>query len=477
MDRNFNLIWGFGISEKEIQKNKIDISKIVDKFHNVWIGEFFVWYNPDYWHEKFWFEFSPNGRFWENEQITSYETLKTAVSYIHNLKNKDNKTCEVYMAVNGWYYNDLTFPLLKKIIEEWEKAWVDGLIISSVEVLEYLAEIWYKWKIHISTIMALYNQDSIEFFLSYFQDKWLKLNRIIFSRELTLKEIRYLCEKFPDTNFEVFGHGDYCRYANGLCFAEHKYFNRDLCTMVLKHWLNIKKTIKHDFKKIILNETLSDIEKQKCLDNSISNIENIFTSQSVVNNNYNNDIMSQYIHILQDKYSNNDLQEISNKIYSLAKKELDLNFSKFLYDWLRDEKDLHNRFIDEFLLIFDLIKKYVSVEDRIQLKVNQIQKVKREAQLYFQNEIRTRWKFGMETYYKFLLYNRTSTPCYKFFDSIKNIKVVKIPLRWRDPSILMLGLDMIDDAIQNSSNYINYGILNGKYFHYDISELDYLDLE
>ncbi len=204
MNRNFNLIWGFGISEKEIQKKKIDINNIIDKFYNIWISEFFVWYNPDYWHEKFGFEFSPNGRFWENEQITSYETLEIVVKNIHNLKDKYNKTCEVYMAVNGWYYNDLTFPLLKKIIQEWEDVGVDWLIVSSVEVLEYLADIWYKWKIHISTIMALYNKDSIEFFLDYFKDKWLNLNRIILSRELTLKEIKNLCEKFPTINFEVF---------------------------------------------------------------------------------------------------------------------------------------------------------------------------------------------------------------------------------------------------------------------------------
>jgi hypothetical protein len=83
----------------------------------------------------------------------------------------------------------------------------------------------------------------------------------------------------------------------------------------------------------------------------------------------------------------------------------------------------------------------------------------------------------LETYYKFMLYNRTSAPCYRYFNSIENIKVVKIPLRWRDPSVLMLWLDMIDDAIKNPSNYVNYGILSWKYFHYDISDLNYIDLE
>jgi collagenase-like PrtC family protease len=42
----------------------------------------------------------------------------------------------------------------------------------------------YKGKINISTIMALYNKESIRFFLENY-----KVNKIILSREITLKEI------------------------------------------------------------------------------------------------------------------------------------------------------------------------------------------------------------------------------------------------------------------------------------------------
>jgi len=61
------------------------IKDIIDRYYQVGIREFFIWYNPPYWHQKLWFEFSPNGRFGENEQITSYDTFKKAVDYVHYL--------------------------------------------------------------------------------------------------------------------------------------------------------------------------------------------------------------------------------------------------------------------------------------------------------------------------------------------------------------------------------------------------------
>lgn len=236
-DRNFKLIGGFWIAEKELQKRKSGVQEILDKYYQMGIREFFMWYNPPYWNEVFGFEFSPNGRFWENEQITSLDTFRSAVEYAHSLKTEDWKNCEVYLTANFRYYTAVTFPYMKRIIDEAISVWVDGFIVWAPEILEYLAEIKFWWKVHISTIISLYNEDAIEFLIDYFQKKWLNLNRMIFPREVTVNEILSMTQKFPENNFEVFWHWDYCRYANGLCLAEHKYFARDLCWYVLKHWL------------------------------------------------------------------------------------------------------------------------------------------------------------------------------------------------------------------------------------------------
>jgi len=57
--------------------------------------------------------------------------------------------------------------------------------------------------------MALYNKQAIRFFLENY-----KINKVILSREITLREIENIVTTFPETKFEVFGEGDFCRYNN-----------------------------------------------------------------------------------------------------------------------------------------------------------------------------------------------------------------------------------------------------------------------
>jgi collagenase-like PrtC family protease len=47
--------------------------------------------------------------------------------------------------------------------------------------------------------MAVYNSEAIRFLLENY-----KVNKIILSREITLKEIENLVTEFSDTQFEVF---------------------------------------------------------------------------------------------------------------------------------------------------------------------------------------------------------------------------------------------------------------------------------
>jgi U32 family peptidase len=167
---------------------------------------------------------------------------------------------EIFVNLNAWYYTDETMPFIEKMVEEISSIGADGIICGNIGILEYLKEKKYTGKINISTILALYNTEAIEFFLENY-----KVNKIILSRELTLKEIESLLLAFPKVKFEVFGEGDFCRYNNGLCFAEHKYSSRDICTIVVND-LVIKKRFRPDFKKIVLDEKLSPIEKIESFD-------------------------------------------------------------------------------------------------------------------------------------------------------------------------------------------------------------------
>jgi collagenase-like PrtC family protease len=85
-------------------------------------------------------------------------------------------------------------------------------------MLEFLKSINFTKKINISTILAVYNKEAIRFMLENYS-----VNKVILSREVTISEIEQIVKEFPQVLFEVFGEGDFCRYNNGLCFAEHKY--------------------------------------------------------------------------------------------------------------------------------------------------------------------------------------------------------------------------------------------------------------
>jgi collagenase-like PrtC family protease len=144
-------------------------------------------------------------------------------------------------------------------------------------ILEYLEEIsdgrWERgyiingkpYYINISTIMAVYNPEAIEFLKENYP-----IHKIILSREVTLKEFEEISAQFPDLLFEMFGEGDFCRYNNGLCFAEHKYTDRDICTVVVND-LIVKKAINYDYRKIIQDENLSNNEKAAKFDNEYKN--------------------------------------------------------------------------------------------------------------------------------------------------------------------------------------------------------------
>ena len=476
MKRNFKLIWGFGVAQKEIAQRKIEIKDIINKYYNVWISEFFIWYNPSYWHNDFGFEFSPNWRFGENEQITSYETFQKAVDYIHTLKDTDGNPCEIFVAINFFYYSDITMPIIKRIIDEVISAGVDGIIVSTREVLEYLSEIWFQGRVNLSTIMPIYNADTVQFLINEFKELKLNLSRLILPRELTLNEIKAIAEKFPDYSFEVFGQWDYCRYANWYCLSEHKYFSRDLCTFILKHGINIRRSIRYDFKKTILNTELDEDSKQNLMDNSLRDLNEIFIAQNLMDFSEKNSLINRYLQDFQNNFHGTkdfeEIKTIAQKIYILMKTDIATNYFKYIYDGLQDCTSLHNNYIDSFLWLYFKLKEYIKIEEEFRQKIIEIKNIREHATNYYKEQIKTKWKFGIQTLYKFMLYNRTSVPFYKFFNDIPNIDVVKIPLRWRDLTLFKLWIELIDQWIEHPEEFIDDGNLCAKYFHYDPSKLD-----
>lgn len=394
----FKKIVGLWFSSK--WKNAKDISKYIKELVDWWATEFFTGYNPPEWYTKFGFEVSPNGRFSEHEQITDYETLKLICSEVHS------HNLELFINLNAWYYTDETFPFIKKMVEEFIEIWIDWIICWNISILEYLSDIKYSWKINISTIMAVYNKEAIRFLLENYT-----INKVILSREVTLKEIESIVLEFPNVLFEVFWEWDFCRYNNWLCYAEHKYWEKDICTVVVND-LIIKKRYRPDFKKIILDETLSNKEKINLLNDDyfdfFDQIENIFLdlelwviSEDVAKNNIEKIV----------KLSQNRVDLFFDSLYPINSKRnkniiIYLKALKFL--WEEHYKDLQNE-----------------LENSIKSWINYLKE--KSNNIWWDAKLKA---LELATFYS--RSDNLNLYTYLFFSKFPNIETVKFPTRWRN---------------------------------------------
>lgn len=400
-----------------------DIAAYVKNVVDSWATEFFTGYNPPYWYEKFWFEVSPNGRFAEHEQIIEFETLKTIVEEVHKHKNIDWNTLEIFLNFNAWYYTSQTMPMIEKMYDEICEIWVDWLIVWNISMLEFLKRKWWRWKINISTIMALYNKEAIRFFLDRY-----KVNRIIFGREVTLAEIEDIVTTFPETQFEVWWEGDFCRYNNWICFAEHKYWARDICTVVVND-LIIKKSYNPEFKKIALDENMNLEEKLKLLDDTyidpFSRIDQIFEELELE---------------IGDK---SELQKELIQIISQNKNRADLFF-----DSLKSSNDKRNKNIISFYKAIKFANSNLDLgENELEIE---LKKSIDSGMKFFSNKLKElSGKTNIKAEELNLFYNRSDALNLfnvAYFSQFPNVVTMKFPTRWRNHGE---KLKMIEDVFDN----------------------------
>lgn len=429
------IVWlGFSTKGKKAK----DLEKYIASLVDGWANEFFTGYNPDYWSGKFGFEVSPNGRFAEHEQITDIETLKAVVEEVHKYD------LEVFINLNAWYYTNETMPFIEKMVKEFIEIWIDWIICGNISILEYLKEIWYKWKINISTIMAVYNSEAIRFLLENYD-----INKIILSREITLKEIEKLVTDFPDTQFEVFWEWDFCRYNNWLCFAEHKYGVKDICTIVVND-LIFKKKYKADFKDFLLNPELTNEQKINEMNDDFS------------------DIFEQIASILWKieiwLLDNNILEEELLRKINLSKNRVDLFFDAM--KWMNDIRNTN-------ILTYLRALKYLNKSELNSLK-EEIEKSVKTGINHLMNKTKELWGMpklkALELWNFYARWDNLNLYTYLFFSKFKNIETVKFPTRWRNYNE---KIKIIEDVLKKwkvEEKYLDRWI-NIERAHYDLTYL------
>lgn len=108
------------------------------------------------------------------------------------------------------------------------EAGPDALIMADPGLIMMVREKWPDQPVHLSVQSNVMNYAAVKFWQT------MGLERVILSRELSLKEIQAIREYCPDIELEVFVHGALCMAHSGRCllsgYFNHRDPNQGACT-------------------------------------------------------------------------------------------------------------------------------------------------------------------------------------------------------------------------------------------------------
>ncbi|MBE6617778.1 MAG: U32 family peptidase [Ruminococcaceae bacterium] len=145
----------------------------------------------------------------------SRDELIAAVYFCHSHKAK------LYVTVNVMPHTS-EYKELADYIRFLDAIRVDAVIVSDIGVLELVKEIAPRLEIHISTQASTVSAQTC--------NVWHKLgaSRVVLARELTLRDIREIRERIPDSlELEAFVHGAMCIAYSGRCLLSNYFTGRD----------------------------------------------------------------------------------------------------------------------------------------------------------------------------------------------------------------------------------------------------------
>ncbi|MDH6603223.1 putative protease [Bacilli bacterium PM5-9] len=139
-----------------------------------------------------------------NAQI-SFEDLKEIIDYAHLYQTK------VYITLNT-LIKDENFDEVLDYVDRLCELHIDALIIQDLGLFNIVHQKYPDLDIHISTQMHIHNLQSVAFIYKN------GASRVVLARELNLKHIKNIREKYPDLEIETFVHGALCTSYSGQCY-------------------------------------------------------------------------------------------------------------------------------------------------------------------------------------------------------------------------------------------------------------------
>lgn len=143
----------------------------------------------------------------------SSEDIKEACEFAHKHKAK------VYVTMNVLPHNN-DLEGLVEYLKYLEEVHVDGIIASSMTIIDTCLKYTKNLEVHVSTQQSIANSQTCNYLQS------LGVKRVVLARELNLNEIARI-RRDTDIGLEVFIHGGMCSSFSGRCMLSNHMVNRD----------------------------------------------------------------------------------------------------------------------------------------------------------------------------------------------------------------------------------------------------------
>ncbi|MGN0906545.1 MAG: U32 family peptidase [Bullifex sp.] len=146
---------------------------------------------------------------------------------------------KTYITINT-LIDDASVTKVTDLLDEVAFYGTDGIIIQDLGIADIIRRHYPSLPLHGSTQLAVHTSDGVK----ALQD--LGFERVVLSRELTLKEIEKIRKECPDIELKVFIHGALCYGFSGLCSASaikcSRSANGGECAQICRSWFTDEKT-------------------------------------------------------------------------------------------------------------------------------------------------------------------------------------------------------------------------------------------
>ena len=154
-----------------------------------------------------------------NAKNFTEEEVAAAVSYCHL------RGVKLYLTLNT-LINDREMAEAATLVAHASRIGIDAVLVQDLGVLRMVRKVAPDLPIHASTQMSVHNLDGVKAAAD------LGISRAVLARELSGKDIAYICEHSP-IEIETFVHGALCMCHSGQCYMSSviggRSGNRGLC--------------------------------------------------------------------------------------------------------------------------------------------------------------------------------------------------------------------------------------------------------